>query len=650
MGEKRGQLSIYVIIGILILASVILVLYLKPPGKIQEGISGTTSVPAQLQNVEASIQGCLEQVTKEAINLISIQGGYLNLEQPIPTIIDPFSNSLSTVTGGIPTAYWYYEQANGIAKTQQPTLTNIQHDIETYINEHIAACIPYQQYQYDGYEFNTANPVSIVTIGDNNILVTLTYPITITYKEQTFQLNKQTITLPTALGKLFKTAQQTYTYLEKKLLLENKTLDFMIVYKEIPYSGVDFNCQPKTWSQQQVYHDLKEIIAINLPYIKPAGGAHTITDKYYVQKELPVPKDVNINFQYNKQWPLDMQIHGHENDQALQGEPYTTNNKLSGILMPIFCLNQYHFVYTVKYPVLITITQGDEQFQFAYEVIIDHNQPRQAIIQPVTTTEPRTNNILCNANQQELTIYTLSSDEQNNYQPLPGAQLQFQCADNTCDLGTTDNDGTLTANIAACENGVITAEKQGYFTGTSIITSTASGSISVSMNKIYEKKINVLVQQQGTRNLEQNEQAIIRFQHNEESYSTSVIIPGSETIQLLPGTYTITSYLLNTEDSGLTIPAKTIKTCVDVPQGGLGILFGTTEKKCEEQTIPATTIDTMITGGNDYEFTITPYDLEHYKTLQFTIPYLGQPRTYEAITNIQAKIKKSPGIQPQWQE
>src|SRR3989344_1500978 len=49
------------------------------------------------------------------------------------------------------------------------------------------------------------------------------------------------------------TAQQTYEYLSTTLILENKTIDFLIVYDEIPYSGVDFNCQPRTWSQQEVY-------------------------------------------------------------------------------------------------------------------------------------------------------------------------------------------------------------------------------------------------------------------------------------------------------------------------------------------------------------------------------------------------------------
>src|SRR3989344_272500 len=648
MGEKRGQLSIYVIIGIIVLAGVLLLLYLKPSGELQEGITTSTSLPAQIQDLQANIQGCLEQVTKEGINLISIQGGYLELEQPFPSIIDPFSNSISSVPGGIPTAYWYYEQNNGIARTQQPTLKELQTALERYIDGHVGACIPYTTYKYQGYQFNTANPVSIVTIGKSNVQVTLTYPVTITYKEQIFNLNKQTITIPSALGTLYATAHQTYNYLEQSLILENKTIDFMIVYKEIPYSGVDFACQPKLWNQEEVYNNLKNIINSNLPYIKPAGGAHTVKEKYFVQQGLTVTKDINVDITYDTAWPLVMQIHGHENDQLLRGQPYTTENKMAGFLMPLFCLNQYNFVYTIKYPVIITITQGDERFQFAYEVIIDHNQPRQATLLPeevITTTE---NSALCQADQQELTIYALSTDENNNYQPLPETTLKYQCAGNTCTLGTTGNDGTLTTTMAACENGIILAEKQGYQSGQSIISSTATGSISVGLEKIYKKTVTVNVNQNGAlRELYDNEQVIIRFQHTTEPYSTSIIVPGITSLQLLPGTYSVTSYLLTTDDGGLTIPGKTLNNCVDVPKGGIGAFFGITEEQCEKQEIPPLTITDMITGGNDYTFTATNYDLNYYNQLTITLPYFGQPKTYEALSMVQEKIKKSPRIAPQ---
>src|SRR3989344_2661852 len=133
MGEKRGQLSIYVIIGILILASVLLTLYLKPTNTLKETITKSTSIPAEIQDLEANIQGCLEQVTQEAINLISIQGGYLQLEEPVPNIMEPFSNSIATIPGGIPTAYWYHQQANGIAEEKIPTITSKQHNKLTNI-------------------------------------------------------------------------------------------------------------------------------------------------------------------------------------------------------------------------------------------------------------------------------------------------------------------------------------------------------------------------------------------------------------------------------------------------------------------------------------------------------------------------------------
>ncbi|MDO8556067.1 MAG: hypothetical protein Q7R96_02745 [Nanoarchaeota archaeon] len=649
MRQKRGQVTIYVILGIVILIIISMAIYItqKPTN---EGVIKSTSLPAQFSQVEATIQGCLEQTAKEGINIVSTQGGYLTVEDPYPlSLVNRFSTTLATLPGGSPTAYWYYEQANNIPVTKAPTTIDLQQAIETYIDTHLATCLDYSTFEAQGYRFITANPVSTVSIGNNNVQVTLHYPITIIYKDVTTTLKKTTITIPTALGILYKTARNFFDVTSQQLYFENKTLDFITIYEQLPSSGVDFNCAPKTWTRTQVFKDFKKVLAKNLPYLKPVSNTHSFTDPFLINNAIATPKNIQIDIQYNENWPFQLEYVGN-NDEILTGKPFTSNNKLTGVLTSIFCLNQYHFVYNIKYPLLVTVRQGDEYFQYAYQVVIDHNQPRTATILPkdydITLNE---NSPLCQAGNQAMTIYTLTTNTAGNYQPIPGTTVTLQCADALCTLGTSNNKGELTLNAPACINGIIGGNKQGYQSGTELLATTEAGSIAVVLDKIYQKTITTLIASDGTeRILQQGEQAFITLERTDKPGSIMIVQPGTQTTTLTAGIYYVRSYLLSNNPGGITIADRTVKACVDQPKkGALGIL-GITEKKCTDHTVKGTTLDQAISGGNDYSITITEEELTNNNHLTFIIPYFGTPRTYDALTKVNEQIKKSKALQPRW--
>ncbi len=649
MQQKRGQITIYVILGIVILIVLgIVIYYTQQPAT--EGIIKSTTLPSQFAQVEAHIQGCLEQTTREGIAVVSQQGGYLTLEDPTPlSIVNEFSTSLATIPGGSATAYWYYEQSNRVPVNKEPTKQTLQKELEQYIDTHLTNCLDYHTFETIGYRFTTANPVSTVSIADTNVKATLHYPVTIYYKATTNQLTTTTITIPTALGTLFATAKNFFDVTNQQLYFENKTLDFITIYDQLPSSGVDFNCAPKTWTKTEVRNDFKTVLEKNLPFLKPVSNTHDFKDPFLVNTAVATPKNVQIDIQYNPAWPLQLNFIGRDTDEVLTGEPFTTNNKLTGILTPIFCLNQYHFVYTVKYPLLVTVRKGDEYFQYAYQVVIDHNQPRTATIQPedhaIILNE---NSPLCTAGSQALTISTLANDAAGNYRALPGTSVALQCVDALCNLGTSNARGELNVQTPACINGQLRGHKQGYQTGTATLTTTEPGSISIVLDKTYTPTVDTLIMDNGERTLQTGEQAFITLSRSDASGSTMIIQPGTTTVDLTAGTYYVRSYLLTNNPGGITIADRIVKACVDVPKKGILGVLGVTEKNCLDKTVKGTTIDQAISGGNDYDFTITEDDLQNNNHITFFIPYYGTPRTYDALTKVNEKITKSKAIPPRW--
>src|SRR3989344_4957119 len=244
MGKKRGQVTIFVILGIVLIAAAVLIVYTKSSGTLKEGISSTTSLPPQIQEVSAMLEGCLEDVAAEGIQLLGLQGGYIDLETSGPSTQFLFSNALPVVPGGSSVAYWWHQQPNGVEVNAQPSLADMERALERHIDTQFSKCADYRQFTQQGYQFSAAAPVSQADIGKEAVLVQLAYPLKIRYHDSAFNLDKLRANIPSSLGSLYQIAQQIAQTEHASTFLENKTLDFMVVYDEIPYSGVDFECQP----------------------------------------------------------------------------------------------------------------------------------------------------------------------------------------------------------------------------------------------------------------------------------------------------------------------------------------------------------------------------------------------------------------------
>lgn len=638
MREKRGQVTVFVIIGIVVVAAVGIALYLSRGPS--DGVSEEVSLPLEVRDIYSYISSCVERTANEALQVIGMQGGYIEVEDELPSnIINKFTSSLEILNSGSNVAYWYYEKSNGIRVSNVPTLANIQRQIESYIDENLKKCSDLTRFENHGYIFNAANVVSEVEIGDEKTIVNINYPVKVYFKGSEFDIQNFRTTINSNFGRLYKVARAVYDSEERNMFLENKTLDFMVVYDEVPYSGVDFSCSPRTWVKSNVETDMKKILSKNIPYIKVPGGNYEIPNEYFAVEDLSVDKDTDVNFNYNENWPFYMNVVGHEGDAILRGEPYTTESDLSKFLLPIFCLNQYNFVYDIKYPVLISLTKGDDLFQFAYQVIIENNQPRNMVFAP-EEIEFVEDSPICDAKQDKVSIYTLEKDSSNNFVPLGNADVSLQCVNAICKIGISNERGVLDVEMPSCINGILKAKKEGYNDGEELVSFTGDGSLSVVLDKIFERDIEVFVVDQNPRGLSISEQAYITFENLDNGYTTSVVYPGVEKVSLLAGNYHITSYLLLSSQRGIEIEDKKIKVCTDVPkEGALGI-FGFTEKKCTEQKIDGTTLQEVMVGGNDFEFEISTRDLADSSKMLFYVDYAGIPLNYNQITNINEKIKK----------
>ena len=108
MKNKSGQVTIFIIIAILLVAGVVAYFFLR-------GSLIKTPIPENVQPIYTSFLSCLEDDTSTGISILQSQGGYIFLPEFEPgSRYMPFSSQLNFLGNPIP--YWYYVSGNNIQR------------------------------------------------------------------------------------------------------------------------------------------------------------------------------------------------------------------------------------------------------------------------------------------------------------------------------------------------------------------------------------------------------------------------------------------------------------------------------------------------------------------------------------------------------
>jgi len=637
--KKRGQITIFIILGIVILAVFAILFSFRSQILEQDFGSEMNSiiVPEQIRPVKDYFDVCLREITQDGINILASQGGYINLpEEPYKrTINDEFSNTLNLYSIH-KVAYWFYETSNGIQQQQIPTKEEMEKELESYINNNFNDCEYFaQDFEEDGFTINyPENIASEVKINNNNVEVKLNSDLQISLKEVYADVNKLMVLTDSKLGELYEIATKVMDKENKDLFLEEKTIDLMATYEEIPYSTTEFSCERKIWQKTEVLKDLKEITNTNIAALTlkdQTPSSYLPTNKEYFEIDVSKPEYITESFTYSTDFPMFMDV-SPTKGEILVGDALTQQTpEISKFLNLFFCLNNYHFVYDLKYPVLIALTDDNTglTFQYATQVIIDNNKPRayEGEIYNTEYANEFTDNFCDNkVKPTEITVY-----DSNNFNNINGASVLYKCFTSTCYIGETNEEGKLNANFPPCLNGAVIAQKEGYELSAEFLSTNTEKETTVLLDKHHTLELEIKEVQLGdgfTSSIE-NKQAVVQFENLDNGYITMVTDEDRE-IKLTDGTYQITSYLLTESNTNIELKSGSEISCVKVPRPGLLGLFSN-EEKCFESEFDAGTLTDVIVGGAAHEWYA---DLTGKNKITIYLPYDKTPKTQTEMLDI----------------
>ena len=599
--DKRGQVAIFVIVAIVIVAGIITLYAFREQIFVKQ-------IPAELQPVFDYYALCIKDEAEAAISLAGSQGGHVDPGVYIPgSEYAPFSSQLNFL--GFPVPYWFYISGNGLVKENVPTKNQIESEISAYVEERLNAECNFDEFYAKGFSIELGEPNVKTTIQDSKVVVDMDYNLVVSKGESSARKTSESVEVASNFGKMYNTAISIYNKEKNDAFLDNYSADVLMLYA--PVDGVEISCSGKIWKTREVVDELKDGLEANVAAIKFEGDYYSPQNKEdsYFIVDLPVEQQVNLI--YSKQWPTKVEVFGADNELMI-AEPVGTQQGM-GIMG--FCYSPYHFVYDVSFPVMVQIFDGTEVFQFPVVVVIDKNMPRNAVFSQLSVEEEEVDICQFNTNDISVNVY---DNELNKID----ANLSYKCFSQQCNLGSTQ-EGTFTGTAPACYNGYLRVRAGGYAEKTQLFSSNEESSIDVILDREYDVNVELEI---GGGALDGT--AIVMFEGDQKSVSTS--LPDVENIRLSEGLYNVTIFAYG--NSSIVIPSSTKTQCTETSKGGFLGFFGATEKKCYDISIPETKIDYALIGGGRSEIYILPSDLQKGK-LNLEVDSLPKPNSIEELQN-----------------
>ena len=565
--QKRGQVTFFIIIGILLLASAALFFYFRTNVMKEAEIIDPEFLP-----VQRFTEDCLNQVAEEAITIVGLNGGYINFPEKIEN--NPSSYLQSGPIKDFKIPYWWYSGRNSI-----PTEEFIGGQIAAYIGENIGECLnDYQDFEDDFIIKMRDNPKAAIEMGDRETIVRLSLPITITNKmnDTTTKISKFSAAIPIRLKAAYELARTIMEKENEEAFIEEKAIDLMSMDLKIPTTDVAMGCSKKVWFLPEVQQRIKQLLRANLPYLKIKGTVYnqqqyvsnpfsekdTYQESYFNYHYVWNLGDEKYNglhasFNYDESYPLSLYA------RPSKGQKLESNTQKSTSKFSLICLQIWHFTYDLDFPVKVTIKDEETKehkeylFNFAFKASINHNQPnRKNYITTVFRTDDSiSEDEFCQDTKNLINIYT--EDDANSY-PVDDVNLTFTCGIYTCDIGATTYLGYgaaagLTKKLPYCVYGILRGKTGGYEDAEMAIQTDTSRDYTMFMTPV--KLINKYkVVKHSSANLAmvnepaQDETAMITIELPEKKFESFAIYPAQgQPLKLLGGDnheYELSIYLM----------------------------------------------------------------------------------------------------------
>lgn len=501
--SKKGQVTVFIIIGILMLFAFAGIMYFTQTRVIEE-ISeevepSLAQVPAEFQPLRSYTENCIQQIGKRGLLILGQQGGYI-----YPDLAGKFSASDPTEADGIDlepikVPYWHYNvEKNKADKVVYSSLApklyakddevmSIEAQLARFVKERLDNCLDgYTPFVQQGFEVEVSGQQEDkkvkVKVGEKNVIFTLDMPLSAKKGEAETELTQFYTKIPLQLKHYYEIAgliaatEQNFSFLEKH------GLELIAVYSKVdpqyfpPISDVTYEpVSAFSWSEAELGQKYKDLLTSYIPMLRflgssnfyqatfPEGNllAQRVADNAVLM--LTGADDLEVNFDYFGWLPY---FKANSEDGVIKPE----SQHISAFGVLDFNYQRYETHYDASFPTLVTLRDkyafdgAGYSFVFALEGNIRNNAPAV----PNITREyyPKTiSPLACGEEHQQTGLLKTVVVDSFSKEPVEMVKIGFSIPEQIdCDMGVTDEEGVFEDNYPAVYGGMFSLIKTEYLT------------------------------------------------------------------------------------------------------------------------------------------------------------------------------------------
>jgi len=490
---KKGQITIFIILGLLLLLIFILIIAFKQEVLV---FQSDEVLPTEKSKITRLITTCIDKVGDDAMFKIGLQGGYIE----VPDYISRSVNRNVRISPMNVVPYWAYGETKEV-----PTLQEIKHRIDKYIEENLRECLFNLDPFKSSYDLAERSELSVNTeIVESKVLFNVKWNLEISTKDGSLvaELNEYVTESPVKLKRVYEMAT---TILDKEMIelkLEDLTQDLIALeHPKVPLTGFEMACSKKRWKVSEVEEELKRLIQVNIQKLKiektnyinfpeelPYYKNHYIWD---LGEEVINP-EISVFFDYQQNFPFAYSVRPNKGG-------YLTSSQIEiGEMFSILCMQNWKFVYDVTYPVVVNVRDDTTGYNFkmAFTVHLKNNYPdRKGVKMPMSefSLVSYDDAEFCKNKKIDMIVQTfelIENPDNGVYsrEPLENVDVDFTCVRYNCPIGKTEYDFAGMGHIAAyrtnfpyCVGGIVKGNKEGFKEGWDRVVTEDGKEISVDL-------------------------------------------------------------------------------------------------------------------------------------------------------------------------
>ena len=566
--RKKGQITLFIILGILMLTAVGMFIYFRSSVSKEAEIITTEYSP-----VIGFVDSCIDSIARDGIKTLGLNGGYIYFPPNIES--NPRAYLGATPIPELKNPYWWYDGIEAV-----PTEAFLKNQLERHVTTQLKTCLNKFD-ELPDYKINEAGSIKTkVELTRTGVNVKVEYPLLVKKAEQIMRIEEFTIDVPVRLKKVYELARAIMEIENNNMFLEEKTIDLISMDDDIPVTEVKLTCEKQQWLLSDIKEKVKRLLRVNLPYVKIKGtdynqgayvptptGAHTYNDSYYNyhyiwdidQEDLT---GMHVSISYDDKWPLTI------NARPSRNGILSSNAEKGQEMLSFFCMHIAHFTYDIVYPAMVSIADEKARdherflFRFPFKVSVNHNQPYRESFgyELLEGTDRIDSEEYCREIRNEISIYTMDKATE---EPVGDVDLTFVCGRFSCDIGKAEWIGYgaaagLTKRLPYCTQAIIIANKEGYDeTKTFIQTDIEGRSYDLSLAPVkeiddYLVEKHMMSSPQLADYFREGDKAVITLKIPEKNFESYGVYPAAQKVPLKflakeDNTYKLEIYVTNGE-------------------------------------------------------------------------------------------------------